>query len=659
MTKPILMIRQQINLGFACVLIMALLVIIVVVEFKVKPDLIEQQQRQVALNQDGFSDLLSANLGQIELLASTLALATTKLPKDEALFKQLFPSIIDNHGDPAIAGGGIWPEPGVFTEGVQRRSFFWGRSNGEVSYVDDYNLSSGSGYHNEPWYQLGRDAPTDRCSWSEAYIDPFTDTPMVTCTIPFHENDRFAGVATVDMWLGGITDILAQHGSENGGYAFAMDSTGQMISFPESAVQLEKADHSLISAEALGQKLPWLSDALTRAINLQGTAMIELPEDAILGEAAYVDLIKHVQTGWTIGLVVPKGRMTAAAESMGLFLMLAVGVLLMVVGIVAAILFRNLLHKIQQTTQQIQELTDGGTAQALETGAMNEIGALRRAVNAYGDKLKSLLRHLEDVKDELVQSEKLASLGALVSGVAHELNTPIGNALMSSTAIRDANRAFAEKLAQQVTRRELDDFIADVDEGAQIVERNMTRAAELIGAFKQLAVDQASSHRREFNLYELVKEVNLSMRPTLQRSPYRLEVDVPQTLYLDSYPGKLSQVLINLINNAVVHAFAGREEGCIRIVAKEKSQGWVSLSVSDNGCGIPVESRKRIFDPFYTTRLGQGGSGLGLHITFNLVTGVLGGRIDVSSTEGEGSCFTITVPVSGPEMTESTMRSAS
>lgn len=654
MTPKALMIRHQINLGFALVLLMALLIIFAVIEWQIKPNLIEQQQTQITINQKGFRDFLDAKLGQIELLTSTMAQTAASLPKDEALFKKTFPPILDNHGDATIAGGGIWLEPNAFKEGVTRRSFFWGRSGKGLEYVGDYNDPDGSGYHNKAWYEAGKGAPADRCSWSKAYKDPFTRTPMVTCTVPIREGGGFAGVATVDMRLDGISDILAQYGEKNGGYAFAVDSSGHVVNPPTPAFPPDQRASSLMTVEEVSQRLPWLRDALQTATNLEDATLIEVKNDGVFEQAAYADLIKHQETGWVIGLVVPKSRMTAAADSMGLFLMAAIGALLLVVGVVAAVIARNLLHKVQQTTNQIRGLVDGATTQALHVGTMNEVGELRQAVNAYGDKLKSLLQHLENVKDELVQSEKLSSLGSLVSGIAHELNTPIGNAMMSSTAIIDANRSFSQKLEQTITRRDLDNFMADVDEGAQIIERNMSRASELIGAFKQLAVDQASSNRREFDLQALMNEVSLSMRPTLQRSPYQFETNMPEAVHLDSFPGSLSQVLINLINNALLHAFAERDEGCISISAITDAESEsVTLRVSDDGCGIPLDRHKSIFDPFYTTRLGQGGSGLGLHITFNLVTGILGGRIEVQSTPDQGSCFIVTIPLVAPTLADS------
>lgn len=271
----------------------------------------------------------------------------------------------------------------------------------------------------------------------------------------------------------------------------------------------------------------------------------------------------------------------------------------------------------------------------------------RRVIERTKD-LSSALENLERIKDELVQSEKLSSLGMLVAGISHELNTPIGNALTSSTVILDAEQSFSKKLNQGITRSDLNDFIHCAREGAQIIERNMSKSAELIKTFKQLSVDQVSSNKRCFSLKELTDEVGISMKPLFRQSPHRIKIDIPESLCLDSYPGPVYQVLVNLINNAIIHAFDEREEGTISIAARAEIDGWVSLSVCDDGCGIPVDNQKRIFDPFFTTKLGQGGSGLGLHITFNLVTGILRGRIEVRSGNSNGTCFIITLPAECP-----------
>lgn len=263
--------------------------------------------------------------------------------------------------------------------------------------------------------------------------------------------------------------------------------------------------------------------------------------------------------------------------------------------------------------------------------------------------LEATLGNLQRAQDELLRAEKLASLGALVAGIAHELNTPIGNAVTVSSTLLDEQRRFSEKVASGLTRSALDRFVGVVGEAGQIVERNLYRAAELIGSFKQLAVDQSSYQRRPFDLQDVVREIMLAMAPSIRRTPFRIIDEVPAGMVLDSYPGPLGQILMNLINNALIHAFDGRDSGQVLIRAETAEPGWIVLSVADDGCGISAEHRKRIFDPFFTTRLGQGGSGLGLHVVFSLVVDLLGGRIDVDSTPGQGARFIVRLPQVAPQ----------
>ena len=263
--------------------------------------------------------------------------------------------------------------------------------------------------------------------------------------------------------------------------------------------------------------------------------------------------------------------------------------------------------------------------------------------------LQATLGNLQRAQNELLRAEKLASLGALVAGIAHELNTPIGNAVTVSSTLLDEQRRFSEKMASGLTRSALDRFVGVVGEAGQIVERNLYRAAELIGSFKQLAVDQSSYQRRPFDLQDVVHEIMLAMAPSTRRTPFRIIEEVPAGLVLDSYPGPLGQILMNLINNALIHAFDGRDSGHVWIRAEAAEPGWITLRVVDDGCGISAENQKRIFDPFFTTRLGQGGSGLGLHVVFSLVVDLLGGRIDVDSSPGLGAIFIVRLPVVAPQ----------
>lgn len=282
--------------------------------------------------------------------------------------------------------------------------------------------------------------------------------------------------------------------------------------------------------------------------------------------------------------------------------------------------------------------------QALE--ALN--AGLEQRVSERTGELESAIDDLHRTQDELVRSEKLAGLGSLVAGVAHELNTPIGNAVIVASTLADQRRRFAAEVADGLRRSSLARFIAEVQEGVDVMERNLRRAAELISSFKQVAVDQSSHQRRQFDLREIAHELTLTLSPTLRRAGVTLTHDLPAGVTLDSYPGPLGQVLMNVINNAVVHAFA--EQAQPRIEAHgQVSGGQLTLTLRDNGCGIPPEHLSRVFDPFFTTRLGHGGSGLGMHIVYSLVTELLGGSVHIDSTVGRGTTVTLRIPLQAPQ----------
>lgn len=265
--------------------------------------------------------------------------------------------------------------------------------------------------------------------------------------------------------------------------------------------------------------------------------------------------------------------------------------------------------------------------------------------------LTNTVERLQLTQQELVRSEKLASLGSLVAGVAHELNTPIGNGVMAVSTLRTALRQFREKSAEGLKRSMLDSLVDAVETGTDIAQRNLQRAAELVSGFKQVAVDQTSSQRRGFHLDTMVGEIAITLHPVLKKNLADLSLDIPPGLQMESYPGPLGQVLTNLIVNATVHAFGGREHGHIAIRAEKADDAHCLIRVEDDGVGIPPDLLPRIFDPFVTTRMGRGGTGLGLHIVHNITTRILGGSISVRSTPGEGSCFELLLPCVAPHLT--------
>lgn len=278
--------------------------------------------------------------------------------------------------------------------------------------------------------------------------------------------------------------------------------------------------------------------------------------------------------------------------------------------------------------------------------------SLEQRVAERTTELRQTNERLAHALEHLVQAEKLASLGNLVAGVAHELNTPLGNTLLTATHLRNRVHELQDVFKTGAMRRsELTAFIELSSDGLDLIERNLNRAAGLLANFKQVAVDQTSAQRRRFDLRKTVDEVVATLMPGLRKRRLVLVVDIPEELELDSFPGPLEQVIANIVTNAAIHAFGPDEAGELFILAEPVGTGEIELCIRDNGCGIPPEVQGRVFDPFFTTRMGQGGSGLGLYIVYNIVTSLLGGSIEVSSTPG-GTCFTMRFPACAPDAPE-------
>lgn len=285
---------------------------------------------------------------------------------------------------------------------------------------------------------------------------------------------------------------------------------------------------------------------------------------------------------------------------------------------------------------------------ALNTNLETRIAVRTQELEHSNQHLKDTLQNLQTTRDELVRSEKLAALGALVAGVSHELNTPIGNSLTVASTIDAQVSDFSAAMTKGLTRSALDGFVSEVREGIDILLRSLHRAVELVSSFKQVAVDQTSENRREFFLRETVNEILLTLGPTMRRTPHTLTSDIPSDIRLESYPGPLGQVLTNLINNALIHGLKDSTDGKIALQVRSTREGWVQFTVQDNGAGIAPQHLDRVFDPFFTTRLGQGGSGLGLNIVYNIVTQTLGGTIRVESVQGQGARFIMNLPCIAP-----------
>jgi signal transduction histidine kinase/streptogramin lyase len=259
--------------------------------------------------------------------------------------------------------------------------------------------------------------------------------------------------------------------------------------------------------------------------------------------------------------------------------------------------------------------------------------------------LQESLEEIRFIQRQLVESEKMAALGNLVAGIAHEINTPIGIGVTAASHLEDETRRVMQLMSEgKLSKATLSAYQDDAMQSAQLILANLRRAGQLVRSFKQVAVDQSSEEAREFQLKPYLDEVLLSLGPALKKTHHQISVRCADSLVLYTYPGALSQIVVNLVMNSLIHAFDGIESGEIRIECERYGEEWLLL-YRDNGVGMSEETRQRVFDPFFTTKRGQGGSGLGLHIVFNLVTQLLRGHIDCISAPGRGVEFQIAMPV--------------
>lgn len=283
---------------------------------------------------------------------------------------------------------------------------------------------------------------------------------------------------------------------------------------------------------------------------------------------------------------------------------------------------------LRETLRQVQELNE-----TLEQRVAQRTAELERA-----------LENLKQSQDNLANSEAKATLSTLFASVSHELGTPLGNSKMVASAMAEQTLSMAQDMENgQLKRSALSAFMKQLNDGLALLQRNLERAVELLGDFRQVAADQASEQRRVFDLKLVVQEILHTLSPSLKHKPHQIVVEIADELMMDSQPGPLGQIVINLVNNAYLHAFEGRSNGVLTISARIDGD-QVQMCVADNGVGMSPEVKEKLFEPFFSTKIGKGGTGLGMAIVRNLVTKTLGGRISVVSKVGEGTRVDIVLP---------------
>lgn len=273
-----------------------------------------------------------------------------------------------------------------------------------------------------------------------------------------------------------------------------------------------------------------------------------------------------------------------------------------------------------------------------------EIEAQRDEIEQQKEELQITLDHLKNTQEQLIQSEKLAALGGLVAGVAHEINTPVGISVTAASSLaEETSRMAAQYVSDKISRAAFKEYLNTANQSAKLILANMERTATMVQSFKQVSVDQSTEQMRKFKLKEYSEDVIRSLYPKLKGKRIKISLEIDDQLELNSYPGAFSQILTNLVLNSLVHGFENKDSGNINISAKQEDKNLL-FEYRDDGRGIAKQNLDKIFDPFFTTNK-KIGTGLGLHILYNIVNQKLNGSLACESREGEGTRFMINMPL--------------
>ncbi len=666
------------------------------------------REQQIAATFLGYVEKIDALTGAMERNAIDFALAgeTYHGLRGELSVAQILPQIerhlVRNFAlFPDALGGGLWYEPFAFDPEQKYFGPYAFRVSEDISFTWDLSTAEYD-YPNQDWYRvaLPPDAPRDRAPartvvWTEPYWDEAGSKAlmMTVDALMLDRERRPIGMATVDWSTEAMRAFVATIEVTPGSFAFLIDRrSGRFVSYV--------ADPALVMQPA--SSLAWGSAVLEAA----RVDVLRHLTDVSWRERAHRVYFVESDVGLVLGMLIPEDEillelMPALRESL-YYGMLVSAFFIVAMALVLTLLFRPfqqvlgqislslrreegklaltplsypgqneftpIVDALNEVYERVSEFTTSLAA------ANDELAATHREVNdlnislerkvverteELAQKNNALLHSLEDLRRaqrQLFEAEKHAALSQLVAGVAHEVNTPVGIALTAASHLRDEFTRIANPgRPEGPTYSDLAQFLDSAREASSITVNNLMRAANMVRSFKQISVDQSSEARRVFHLEPYIDDILLSLRPRLKHSCHEIVVDCPSELEIDSYPGALSQVLTNLVLNALLHAFPSGATGRITIHARREGTR-LELSVSDNGHGIAPEHRPHIFEPFFTTRRGEGGSGLGLHIVYNLVTQTLGGEVRCESALDIGTTFVLDLPLvagrdQGPETT--------
>ncbi len=520
-----------------------------------------------------------------------------------------------------------------------------------------------------PWYAPAKQ--NNITQWSDVYVN-YDEIMNLTVSVmtPIFNNDKFYGVIGSDVSLNLINSYLKNDKEIGNGVIYIVDKDNNILahSGDDSYISVSEGSpptYNLMSA--LDVDNPIISSSMQ---NIVSNNISNSNFSFSLGNKDYYGFVGQFDKPDNLGLraiiAIPESDLLSnirIQQIQSLITVLIVVLLSILLGIWVLTL---LIQPIQKATHAAKALSNGDFSITLDEGSFKlyETQELVNSFNHMASELKSAFStikenelmleskvnqkttELQKTYDELLEREKLASLGGLVAGISHEINTPLGVAVSACSYLERQNESLYNTLIHgKLSKENLMNYLESTEESMNIIDINLSRAAELISSFKQISVNQSGSVHTRFLVKDYFESIFLTLKHEYKNKPFEYNINCDEALEIYSYPGAISQIFTNLIMNSLKHGF--KDDHILSInINVESDDNWVTMNYIDNGSGISAEHIKHIFEPFFTTKRNDGGSGLGLSIVYNIVTATLGGTITCESELNKGVSFTIRIPKS-------------